>query len=1649
MNQLKVLTEQHGVTEVQRYVRNNSVEIKDIQDLLIHALQKEVGTPVIEYLIELLHYNLNYCSRLGQVPLFIALQHKNYYIADQLLEHKADINFIDKNGENVLLYLYQKKVLDETMLLYLLDKGVDVSYCQRKTNKTFLDYIDEYRNRNFIQIILKYFYNNDVEVVLKLILSRKNQWGLSNRHLKETIRHRINPSIKNKLMLLAYHHNNIDLLKFLFKSSEDNIDFIKKYEQQEKFIEYKIYGNELEILLIENGADIDGIILNYYDNQYTELLRICKFTNILERVKFLISYGAKINQKSVFRNEFSDPGTPMIFAIRRESLDIVKYLYESGADCLKMKDDDKNYALKAALENIFYLKLLTEGTGYLNPRYLLKTVIEACALNNIEAVKYFVEHGIDINERLDDGRYGERVTPLLVACQSQHLGIVRYLIEHQANLDYIYNIKMKNGEKIKGTVLNYTLTVQDKELSHFLIQHNAGVYDNEKGHAKRVLKNDIGLVYRYGGLPMASYIIKNRRLRKEVDEKGNTILMKIVMNFSEDDAYRSISYLKIKPGIDINAQNQSGQTLLMMACYKKSYSLVKGLLNEGTEIDMSNSNTVTINVNTVDYQNNSALIISCQQQDINLIQLLLKHGAKVNQVNDRGESALHIACKNNNEEMVKCLIENGADINQKDHQQRTPLFYTYQHGNHNLIQYIKEKIGNKIKEDIDMTMDLDLNIDQNNENENSINQQNEIKKEHSSHLSKMGEDYSFLNSISPRKAQSLFLKECQNKKSKKEGKSSSINYGLLSRLLRDHDVDIDGKDRYGKTALMTACEQSNLDLVKFLVIRGSNINIVSGNNAHNSENKINNITIKTNITHYNNKKKLTETMETAMSIAYKKIEDVLVHHFFDRGHHCKHKIKGKEGDGYGEGDPMEDDNDDKDEEMISENKDNIHSETFTTTTTNTNTNTSSSGTTKMMRGEEWKKMMMMMDQDQEKWKEKMKKETEVMKQREKESKLSHLFSSSKPQILLGMIEEIKGELGKEDQLMAAHILTYLIRQSGQVELIKNAFQVSDLKAWDEAYIQYYLHNHINVNGIAKNGDTALHYACKKRHFKLIRQLIEEGGADINGQDREGKTIFMLVSVKVNKVILNYLMDHHVNGNIQDIHGTTALMYACKRENVDMVRYLIDVQKVHINLRDHYGKNELMIACQKGNLSIAKYLIEHGADKTARDKNGVSVLMYACKSGNISLLQYLIEEKRMQFQSREEINCPFMKSVLARACIFNYYTMIHWLIERGMEVDTRFQGQFLKGETPLMVACDYGHFDLVRLLLSKGADINLALESTPLNHQQNNEISMTQSNTTCSSATTLKPLDSAISISSPLSSPSSSSISLSPLPISKKAKISSKIAPSNSMTKNPSDEDTCIPTSTTATTTSTTITNADTTSTITNSTSTIQGKLAYMFAYQSHHYDIAIYLLQQPGAILNEEVERAIDVRHQTFLSLLCQDQSYLSYIQFLIENKGASIYARDQDGNTPFLLACAFGNQEMVKYLHQKGSSPCETNDLKESALEFACSLGKNRIVEYLIDKGAPIDSVNKQGCTPLMMACSALRHRSMDWNERDGVLSNIKYLINLGAKIDVQDKNRMTALLHFYRSRIYYNDTLLIRKYLKLTVKKLAILQNTIDGYY
>ena len=72
----------------------------------------------------------------------------------------------------------------------------------------------------------------------------------------------------------------------------------------------------------------------------------------------------------------------------------------------------------------------------------------------------------------------------------------------------------------------------------------------------------------------------------------------------------------------------------------------------------------------------SALILNCivcSENDVEIIDLLLKHGANVNEKNEAGETPLMAAVEGGVVERIEYLISTGADKNLKDNNGRSAL----------------------------------------------------------------------------------------------------------------------------------------------------------------------------------------------------------------------------------------------------------------------------------------------------------------------------------------------------------------------------------------------------------------------------------------------------------------------------------------------------------------------------------------------------------------------------------------------------------------------------------------------------------------------------------------------------------------------------------------------------------------------------------------------------------------------------------------------------------------------------------------------------------------------------------------------------------------------------------------------------------------
>ncbi|XP_055992692.1 B-cell lymphoma 3 protein [Sorex fumeus] len=117
------------------------------------------------------------------------------------------------------------------------------------------------------------------------------------------------------------------------------------------------------------------------------------------------------------------------------------------------------------------------------------------------------------------------------------------------------------------------------------------------------------------------------------------------------------------PGtVDLEARNFDGLTALHVAVNTECHDAVRLLLERGADID------------AVDIKSGrSPLIHAVENNSLNMVQLLLQHGANVNAQMCSGNSALHSASGRGLLPLVRTLVRSGADSGLKNCHNDTPL----------------------------------------------------------------------------------------------------------------------------------------------------------------------------------------------------------------------------------------------------------------------------------------------------------------------------------------------------------------------------------------------------------------------------------------------------------------------------------------------------------------------------------------------------------------------------------------------------------------------------------------------------------------------------------------------------------------------------------------------------------------------------------------------------------------------------------------------------------------------------------------------------------------------------------------------------------------------------------------------------------------
>ena len=301
--------------------------------------------------------------------------------------------------------------------------------------------------------------------------------------------------------------------------------------------------------------------------------------------------------------------------------------------------------------------------------------------------------------------------------------------------------------------------------------------------------------------------------------------------------------------------------------------------------------------------------------------------------------------------------------------------------------------------------------------------------------------------------------------------------------------------------------------------------------------------------------------------------------------------------------------------------------------------------------------------------------------------------------------------------------------------------------FDRELVQTLLRKGARVNAINRYGASPLSEAARVANLEITDMLLE-AGADANVANEDGQTALMLAARTGNVVLAKLLVQRGADVNRRErFRDQSAVMWAAAQNHPEMVEYLVSkgadltvrarandwetqiTSEPRVQYRPTGGLTPLLYAARAGCLGCVKAMLEAGADKDRPNPDGMTPMIMALDNGYPAVAHYLLDRgaspltwdwwgrtplyvavtMRGGLDSRAGSRSPeslaFIKALLAAGVNVNAQLAFKEPSRGGR--DNRFRDDLLTtGATPLLRAAQTFDNDVVRLLLERGAIVDL-------------------------------------------------------------------------------------------------------------------------------------------------------------------------------------------------------------------------------------------------------------------------------------------------------------------------------------------------------
>ena len=702
----------------------------------------------------------------GQTALWFACFDGQMDLVKLLLNTGSDPNIADKNGDSILHSAMYGCCSTETVQA-IIDHGARINVVN-KDKATPLLLACSTAQRESVRLLLgtkadPNIADADGDTSLHAAVAADS----SNETLQEILDYGADVNAVNKrgrtALLLSCFYRQVDSVNVLLKAgAKPTLTDKEGFSCLHAAIDGRCSTDTLQAL-IRHGAHVDAT----RKDGTNALLRACA-TGQSESVIFLLEAGANANVVT------SDVNTSLHVAVDgRCSKEALQKIIQLGVSVNSLNNYRETASLRACQSaQAEAVKLLLENGADPNIPEAegftsLHAAVQGCCTN--ATLQEIITHKADLNAQNLD-----KQTALFLACTYRQQDSVKILLEAGSNP----NIASADGY----TCLNVAVLQRcSKKMIRAIIDH--GVDVNAVGKDNRTA---LILACEQNNADAINVLLNAGADTGIANTDGNTCLHAAVNENSSRDILQAL----IDHGADVNAENMNNTTPLMMACWDGNVDPVDALLNAGADPNITDPNGDSCihfavhgecsieaiqaivdhgaDVNAANISNETALIISCENGNLDAISVLLNAGADPGIANATGDTCLHAAVYGGcSIEVLHSLLDHGADVNATNKNNVTALMIACLKGNADAIDAL---LNAKADTSIATTY-----------GETLIHQA-------------VMEDYN------------------------KEVLHSVINYG----------VDVNATNINNVTALMIACDKGNLDAINVLLNAGADPNITSG-----------------------------------------------------------------------------------------------------------------------------------------------------------------------------------------------------------------------------------------------------------------------------------------------------------------------------------------------------------------------------------------------------------------------------------------------------------------------------------------------------------------------------------------------------------------------------------------------------------------------------------------------------------------------------------------------------------------------------------------------------------------------------------------------------------------------------------------------------